>query len=95
MARAQFSELEKKYAKSVIYMLTGGLNSLAEKEGAQLQGITLRLEEGDCLLVIRALVGERHMVAFVGGVTGAGALHKAHTELRAGEMKWVPDKYRE
>ena len=88
-----YSQLEKKYSKKVVYLLTGGLEYQVERLGGYCLGFSARATEGDALLVIRVDFEGRHMVGFVGAATLAGGLCILHDKLRDNEMKWQDDKY--
>lgn len=91
----QFNKIEKKHKKAVLFMVTGGLEYLVERAGGDCNGFSMRNSYGDCLLIIRAEFEGKAMVAFVGSATGAGALSRAHHELRNGGLKWRKDKFKE
>lgn len=94
MSQVTESQMLKRYGKAVVYMTTGGMEHLIEKEGGVCTGFSIRAALGDALLVIRAEFDGLPMVAFQGGATGAGALYKAHDNLRNGGLTWKPDKFR-
>lgn len=89
----QLSQMEKKYSKPLVYMMTDGFSYLIEKAGGQLKSYSLRDGAGDALLVIRAEFEGKAMVAFVGSATAAGCVVKAEKTLRKGEAKWKADMY--
>jgi hypothetical protein len=95
MGRAKEKELVKRYARSTVYMLTGGLEHRVAGVGGVCLGISLRGVEGDCLIVVRADFEGKKMVAFTGGVTMAGALVRLEKGLRKNEVRWQPDKFAE
>jgi hypothetical protein len=95
MGKQTQTNLEKKYKKRVLYMVTGGAEYLVEQIGGELSGFTMRSSGFDTLLVLRAEFEEEPMVAFIGGNTGASCLARAERELRNGGLKWRKDKYQE
>lgn len=93
MTSIQLTELEQRYKRPLVFMLTGGFEHLIDKAGGQLQSFTLRGYEGDWLLVIRVTFDERWRIGFVGAVTAAGALVRAEKQLREGDVNWQVDRY--
>lgn len=94
MAGVQASQLEKRYGRVLTFMLTGTLEHLIEKLGGVFVSFTLRGAEGDWLLIIRADFDGRAMVGFCGGVTAAGAVVRLEEKLRANELKWRADRFK-
>jgi hypothetical protein len=93
MGRQGMSEIAERHGTPVVYMLTGGLEHLIDKQGGTCRGFSLRSTFEDSLLVIRADFEGKAMVAFVGAATGVHALSTAHRELRNGGLRWRPDRY--
>lgn len=89
----QQADLERRYTKPVLYLLTGGLEYLVEQLGGQLQSWSVRSQYGDVLIVLRVEFDGRHMVGFVGASTTAGALARLHDELRDQKTRWREDKF--
>lgn len=94
MGRETIERLQKRYATPLVFMMTGGLEFLVEQCGGVCQGISIRSNYGDSLLVIRADFEGLAMVAFVGSATAAGCVCRAEKELRNGGLKWREDKFK-
>lgn len=93
MGKATESRLAEKYGRVVVYMTTGGFEHLVDQLGGEFLGFSARAAYGDALLVMRAEFGERKVVAFVTAMTVAGAISRAHSDLRHNKTKWQADKY--
>ena len=93
MGNKKNSSEVKRYAKPLVYMLTGGFEFLVEEAGGECKGFSIKANYGDALLVIRADFEGTAMVAFVGSATGAGAIVRAHHEFRNGGLKWREDLF--
>lgn len=93
MKRLTQSQEVERYARPLVYMMTGGLEYLVDEAGGVCLGVSIRSHTGDSLLVIRAEFEEVRMVAFVGSATAAGAVVKAEKQLRNGGLEWRADKY--
>lgn len=89
----QQADLERRYTKPVLYLLTGGLAFMVDRQGGVFMSFTARSQGGDVLLIVRAVFDERSMVAFVGAATMAGALARLYDDLRGNQVKWRKDKY--
>lgn len=61
--------------------------------GGVLQGFSVKLEDEDCLLILRATVAGRSQVSFVGSDSLANAFRKAVREAKRDRLKWKEDKY--
>lgn len=94
MATTQLSTLDKRYGKPLVDMMTGGFERHIDHAGGVLQSFKLQGCEGDWLLIISAVFNEVYMVSFVGAVTAAGAVLAAEKKIRANELKWKKDKWK-
>lgn len=77
--------------KSVVYQLEGHL----QRDGTVLRGISLRTDEIETLMVLRANVEGNPKVAFIGGADIASCFIKAATQAGLGRLTWVVDKFAE
>lgn len=93
MGIVQMPELEKRYGRALVYLLTGGLEHGIENGGGVLSGFTMRGGHGDVLLIIRARFEHGAMVAFIGGPHAAHVLKTAEKKIRSGELRWRVDRY--
>lgn len=86
---------QKKRDNAVLLALEGGLAADVGHAGGELEGFSVRLNGGDCLITIRANVAGRRQICFVGAETLVDALLKSCREARQDKLKWRPDKYGE
>lgn len=75
--------------KVLEYAFVGAL----EGQGIQLLGFSFKYDAFNCLMTIKAYVGETPSVAFVGSDTIINCILKAGSEARRAELHWRPDKY--
>jgi hypothetical protein len=93
MGIRQVSEIYGSCGRRVVDMLTGGFEELIDDQGGVCMGISIRSNQYQTLLVIRAVFPGGPFVGFVGAETGAEAVSKAYTELSHNKLTWKPDKY--
>lgn len=96
MTRQLDQKKEQKQAArrdQIVKVLEYGLVGALENQGIQLVGIAIRYDAWDVLMTIKAEVGARREVCFVGSDTITNCFLKAHSEARNGRLKWRPDKY--
>lgn len=90
---AQEDRLSKRNAALIRAVEFELVNSL-QAAGAVLLGFSLRYEEWECLITLRAVVGEEKRICFVGSDTIANALVKCVRDCKANKLHWKEDKYR-
>lgn len=93
MGNDGLAELTTRLGSDVVYMTTGGFEYLIKGQGGEFLGFSARSAYSDALLVIRADFDGKVMVGFVSSSTTAGAISRAHKELRDHQLKWSPCKY--
>lgn len=93
MGIPQMPELQKRYGRTLVYLLTGGVEELIWGQGGRMSGFTVRGGHGDVLLIVRARFEGKPMVAFAGSSSAAASLKKLEQQLRLGQLRWRPDKY--
>jgi hypothetical protein len=76
-------------SKALEYGLPGSL----ESQGDQLKGISIQYAPSNCRLVIKAVVGGIHSVAFVYSDTMENCVLKTDLECRHHRLQWGPDKF--
>lgn len=75
------------------FMLNGGMGSKIYDSGGVFRGISLRQNEVDVLMVLRADFDGQAMVAFVGASTMALAVIKLEELLFSEVLKWRVDRF--
>lgn len=98
MTRHTESLVEEKQARriraageSITYQLEGHL----QRAGVVLKGLSLRTDETETLMVLRATVDGNEMVAFIGSGDLAGCFIKAAVQAKDSKVSWVPDRFAE
>lgn len=61
--------------------------------GAELTGLTVKFNEGDCLMVLKGILAGRPQVSFVGAPDLANCFRKAVSEAYRDNLKWREDEY--
>lgn len=79
--------------KALIRALEYGLVGALESQGATLCGIGMKFDEFDCLMTLKARMGDVRKVAFVGSDTIISCFLKAEGDARNGRLRWREDKY--
>lgn len=72
---------------------SGGLEDAVERSGGHLVGMSVKFNNHDCLLTLRAVMPAGRMVAFVGAETLAGGLLKAYSDGNNDKLRWRKDRY--
>lgn len=89
-AEAQFT----KQKRAVFLAVFGGLASGVQRAGGELTGFSVKFNEHDTFMTLRADFPAGGMVAFVGSDDLAGCLVKAHREAKSDALRWKDDKWR-
>jgi hypothetical protein len=61
--------------------------------GALMTGFSVRYEEYETLITLRAIVEGSPQICFVGAETMKGAILKCVREAKAGKLRWRSDKF--
>lgn len=86
-------ERRRRRAERLLYVAEYGLVDMLHNLGAELQGLSMKTSNADCLMTIRAVFEGKGMICFVGGPTVADVLLKAFREADANELRWREDQY--
>lgn len=78
---------------SVIRALEYGLVAALSNQAAELRGFSVRYEEHNCLLTLRADINGRRHVAFVAADTMMNCIIRADREAVSNRLSWQRDKY--
>lgn len=71
-----------------------GLEEAVSHAGGVLSGLSVKFGDVDYLMTIRATVGSKECVAFIGAPTMRDAFRKAVTLAYCDELRWKACKYR-
>ena len=96
MTRQLDEEREARAARRqdrVLLAINGGLYSGVSRAGGVLLGFSVKLDEFDCLLTLRAEFPAGRMVAFVGGYDLGDVLQKAAKGASSDGLRWRTDKW--
>jgi len=77
----------------VLVAVNGGLYNGVSRAGGILLGFSVKLDEFDCLLTLRAEFPAGRMVSFVGGYDLADVLQKAAKGAAGDGLRWREDKW--
>lgn len=80
--------------EALVRALEFELDKVLSATGKKLLGFSMRIQEWDCLMTLRAEEAGEQRVAFVGAEDVVGAITKAVRVARAGKLKWKEDKWR-
>lgn len=75
-------------------VIDGGLQAAVRRAGGELTGFSVKCDDFDCLVVLKANFPAGAMVGFVGGETIGGTLLKAAREAKSDGVRWREDRYR-
>jgi hypothetical protein len=71
----------------------GGLVERVARAGGELQGLSVKYKDYECLVTLRATMPAGPMVAFIGAETLGGCLLKAYSHAGSDELRWRVDQY--
>lgn len=89
----RFDERGRKERLQVLVAVYGGLSDAVARSGGELTGFTVKIDEYECLLVLKALFPGGPQVAFVGGSDLAACLIKGVVEGNRDMLRWRSDKW--
>jgi hypothetical protein len=82
-----------KRAKQIVYAIEAGLEKSLGRAGAHFTGLTIKVNPGDCLAVVKVSLAGKPQVAFVGAEDLGSCLIKIVREANRDSLKWQVDKY--
>ena len=86
-------ERERARQQRLIRAIEYGLVTTLHNQAADLQGFSIRYEEFNCLLTLRADINGRRHVAFIAADTMMNCIIRADREAANNRLKWQQDKY--
>jgi hypothetical protein len=96
MSRQLEQKLEERDTKkrdALFKALEYGLPGALEFQGISLRGVAIRYSAFDCLMTIKAYVGEKPKVSFISSDTMVNCILAADAAARRGSLTWSKDKY--
>lgn len=90
---ANEEERQVKRDKAVLRALHFGLVNAVQQNGTELLGFSVRLDEWDTLITLRAVEDGVRKVAFVGADTLPNAIIKVVREGKRDKLVWREDKW--
>lgn len=90
VAEERTAKRHKALIRAVEFEMVGALASA----GAELRGFSVKLDDFECLLTARAVIGGVHMVTFIGAEDLGSAMIKLIRATRREKLVWREDKYR-
>ena len=84
----------EKYLAQVGLYLEEGLPQAVARQGGIFTGMTVKWDEFETLVIMRADFPGNPMVAFVSGADMAYCVRQAYQKARQDLLKWKVDKYR-
>lgn len=90
LAEERTTKRHKALVKAVEFEMVGSLAAA----GATMTGFSVRLDEYECLLTVRAVIDEKASVAFIGAEDLVGAILKLVKAAQRDKLVWREDKYR-
>lgn len=97
MSRQLEQEIEdraRKQKDAAVFALYGGLTGAVAHGGGELYGFSVKMQEGDCLMTLRAIFPAGRQVAFVGSDDLVGVFVKAVREARTDQLRWREDNFK-
>jgi len=86
-------EKSRRRHKAILLAVEGALETALSKTGYVLEGFSVNLSGGDCLITLRGFKESKRFVAFVGAGDLGSCLVKALREAGADRLAWRADKY--
>lgn len=92
-ADAAAEEADAKKREKLIEALSFGIHDALEYYGAELRGLSIKYDEFNILVTVRAERGGIPAVCFVGSDSMVNALVKLYSEASRDALVWKPDRY--
>lgn len=70
------------------------LSGALQQSGALLQGFSVKIEEWECLMTLRAFREDTNQIAFIGSDDVINCINKAVRAAKSDKIMWRPDKWR-
>lgn len=79
--------------KALVRAIEYELDDSLRASGALMTGFSVRYEEYETLITLRAILDGTPSICFIGAETIKGAILKCVREAKQGKLKWRPDKF--
>lgn len=93
LADVQAEDSEAKKRDKLVKALSFGIHDALEYYGAELRGISIKYDEFNILVTVRAERGGVRAVCFVGSDSIINALLKLYSEASRDSLVWKADAY--
>lgn len=96
MTRHLDAEVEERQSRQDAALLKAvhfGLQGAVAHNGYELLGFSVRIDEYECLVTLRAMLEGERVVAFVGAETLAAAFVKVVRDGKRDKLTWRADKW--
>lgn len=90
MAEARSSKRHALLVRALEFELSG----VMKEKGATLQGFSVKIEEWECLMTLRAYREETNQIAFIGSDDVINCINKAVRAVKSDKIIWRKDKWR-
>ena len=77
----------------LVKVLEYGFVGALEAQGIELEGFSFKYDAFNCLMVVKATLGGKRSVAFIGSDSVINCILKAYSEARRSGLRWREDKY--
>lgn len=88
-------ERQARRSQAIIRAIEFELEGTLASKGAHLHGFSMKIDEYECLLTLRAVIDDVACISWVGADTVGGALIKAVGLGRNDRLKWKEDSFAE
>lgn len=78
---------------ALVKALEFGIVGSLESQGIELLGIAIKYDAFNCLMTVKAFLGGKKQVAFVGSDSIMNCFLKLYSAARNDALKWRVDKY--
>lgn len=78
---------------ALVRALEFGIIGALEFNGIELQSMSIKPGDFDCLIVVKAIVAGKRVVAFISSDSMVNALLKLAHTAQQGTLRWKPDRY--
>lgn len=89
----QWEERTEREHQAVLQAVYGGMAGAVQSSGGELVGFSVKLNQGDCLITLRAVFDSGPCIAFVGSEDLPAAMRKVVRELYRDRLGWREDRY--
>lgn len=89
----KIEERETARRGALVKALDFGIVGALESQGIELLGFAFKYDDFNCLMTIKAVIGAKKSVAFIGSDTVINCILKCQSAARNDALKWRADQY--